>query len=371
MREYHPNLKTSMIARATPELPFRLEGLVTPLPDGKLFACWTEGGIAEPRRGNYTCASISEDKGASWKEPFVLFRHPQKGLFTTVVYCFGGVIRAYLNTYQDNTGFAEDMQSYYSESYDGGRTFTPPRSIPGCINNVHIKQSVKVGEDWILPFSWREITGNQWAFPTVGAPEKSCMVGGKESEHTALGVSMGEAAEIEAYYQWASQNTEEYVGVLITNPSGNRYRLRGRIQDPSISLCEPSLVELSDGTLVMYIRSNKERRLYESRSYNHGETWTPAVPLEIPTPITKVRLYRDHAGTIYFLHNPSYERRSPLSLWISRDDLRTWSEKYDLVTDTDLPLAYPDGYIDEENGLLCFAWDDRRNIYFSQWPISR
>ena len=120
---------------------------------------------------------------------------------------------------------------------------------------------------------------------------------------------------------------------------------------------------------MMYIRCNTLKTLFESRSTDGGETWSPIKPLDLPTPITKVRLYTRKNGDLLLLHNPSYERRSPLSLWISHDDGQTWSEKVDLITDDERPLAYPDGYVDEENNCLCFAWEDRRNVYFSRWPL--
>ena len=42
-----------------------------------------------------------------------------------------------------------------------------------------------------------------------------------------------------------------------------------------------------------------------------------------------------------------------------------------MVSDDDMPLCYPDGFIDEEKGALCFSWDDRKSVYYSEYPLSK
>lgn len=370
MRIINPLLETHVAFAASEEYPYSLEGLVLPVNDQELIMTFTTGGTFEPSPDNFTGITRSHDGGITWDKMQPLFRHSTKGLFTSTVCQNNGVIRAYLNTYRTETNWAEDVQSYFSESYDGGKTFSVPRSLPGCINNVHIKQAVTIGNKLLLPFSWREIDGAQWCHPLPVNTGKIPMVNGHVSEQRYISTE-GEARLLyrEGYFKWALENTHEYIGVLITEDNGKTYRIAGKLFDDRYGrvFCEPTLTALRDGTLLMYIRCNDNKILLESRSYDNGETWSEMKPLDLPTPITKVRLYTRSNGDVLLLHNPSTERRSPLSLWISHDNTETWSEKYDLIIDDELPLAYPDGYIDEKNNCLCFAWEDRHNIYFSKW----
>lgn len=369
MRRYHENLETYPIFERSEQYPFSLEGLVIPLQCGDLFATFTTGGTAEPRIENVTVMARSSDGGHTWSKPTILFAHSSKGVFSTALYEHEGIIRIYLNTYRNDTNFAEDMQSYYSESYDGGMTFTTPRSLPNCINNVHIKQAVWNGNRLLLPFSWREVEGEEWCVPTKQLGSKAAIVAGKESKQTILRDNIPLQDCFSIWHRWGFENTNEYVGVMISDDGGKTYRIRGRLGGAVRHLCEPTLAVLQDGTLLMYIRSNVEKAIFASRSMDSGETWLNLEKLDIPTPITKVRLYTRKNGDLLLLHNPSMISRSPLSLWISHDQGNTWAEKYDLVSDTEHPLAYPDGYIDEENDCLCFAWEDRQNVYFSKWHL--
>ena len=370
MRSYNKKLETYPIFRKSNRYPFSLEGLVIPVSSGELFATFTTGGTAEPRKDNITMMSRSLDGGETWQEPITLFAHSSKGVFSTAMYERNGVIRVFLNAYRNDTNFAEDIQSYYSESYDGGFTFTVPRSLPGCINNVHIKQAVWNGDRLLLPFSWREIEGDEWCVPSRERERKISVVAGQASKQTAIpdGLPLEQCFEI--WGNWAHNNTNEYVGVLISDDEGKSYQIHGRLGGTIRHLCEPTLAVLQDGSLLMFIRSNDHHALFASRSIDGGILWSNPERLDIPTPITKVRLYTRKNGDLLLLHNPSMDYRSPLSLWISHDNGFTWPEKVDLISDTLRPVAYPDGFVDEDNNSLCFTWEDRQSIYFSRWHFN-
>lgn len=377
MRVTHTNLKTYVVSPKSPEYPFSLEGLVAPMADGRLAATWTTGGTAEPLNENITRMAFSGDGGKSWTKAVDLFSHPYLGLFTTVLDSHAGKLSAYFATYSAETNFAMNMQSYISESADCGVSFSTPKSLPGALCAVHPKQALRIGGKLMLPCSWREIDGVSWTFPNTGTPPRAARVAGRETPHMAIDPASDGETRIGECYNWINQNTREYAGLMIYDESAGAYRIYGRIggndeHGRPLNLCEPTMTPLADGTLLMYIRANHPaRKLYESRSRDGGRSWSAPKALDIPTPVTKVRLYRDAEGAIYLLHNPSAEARNPLSLWISRDDAATWREKYDLIWDDERPVAYPDGYIDEATGDLCFVWDDREAIYFSRWQKPR
>lgn len=354
-RIYNPELKTVVVASGTECDPLVLEAIVRKNTDGSLFFSWTGGGNAEPRVENVIKFKKSYDGGRSWSEEKILFAHPSKGMFMPAVYSEGNMLIAFPNSYYgwESTGFCQDMQSYISVSNDGGESFSTPKTIPLGINGVHVKNTLKVGDRLIFPCSWIELTGETWA--SFYGQNKPCVVNGKIYER-------GE----ESFYG----NHTEYCGALLSDDNGKTFRLCGRIGNKGRFFVEPMAIDLSDGTLVMLLRTG-EKRLYKSFSHDNGETWSQPTPTDIPSPITKVMLLKDKEGAIYLLHNPSVERRSPLSVWVSRDDMRSWSVKVDLVSDDDMPLCYPDGFIDEGKGALCFSWDDRKSVYYSEYQLSK
>lgn len=329
-----------------------LEANLCRLSDQSLFMSWTCGGTCEPCEENITCFSKSYDNGRTWDDSTVLFSHPQKGIFTPEVMVVDGKIIAFPCSYYNHTTFSQDCHSYISVSEDCSKSFTPPASIGNAINNIHTKGHLVIGKKIIVSCSWVEGSEDSWA--SFANQNKKCIVCGKEylpENFTTL------------YHS-------EYCGVLISEDGGSNWRISGKIGFKGGCFVEPAIVQLSDGTLVMLMRRNRETWLYESRSYDLGESWSEIRRTDIPSAVVKVDLTRDSKGRIYLLNSPNHERkRSPLSLWISDDDMKTWGTKVDLMWSDTEPLAYPDAFIDEERGLLCFGWDDRKNIYYSEYPI--
>lgn len=107
-------------------------------------------------------------------------------------------------------------------------------------------------------------------------------------------------------------------------------------------LQEPGVVELPDGHLLSWFRTDQGVQ-WESRSTDHGQTWTPPAPGPLHSPAspasikrlpgtsTLVALYNDHSGDFDFPKN----KRSPLILALSKDNARTWTSKRPVETDPD------------------------------------
>jgi len=165
---------------------------------------------------------------------------------------------------------------------------------------------------------------------------------------------------------------------LLSDDGGQTFRLRGYIRGGLHGhLIEPQLVELSDGRVVMLIRSQRDGRLWRSESADAGETWSEALRSDIPNPGSKANLIRASDGRIFLLHNPvgdigrGMADRKPLSLWVSHDDMQTWPVRVDLVSDTNpnASLNYPSGLLDEESGMLRFVWEDACSVYYARVPM--
>lgn len=135
---------------------------------------------------------------------------------------------------------------------------------------------------------------------------------------------------------------------------------------------ENNVVELSDGRIAMIIRADSLGGvLYYAESTDGGRTWPEmATKTDIPNPGSKATIYGLGGDTVAILHNPNPKHRSPLSLWISFDGMKTWPYQRVLVAESvDGPkgrLNYPDGYVSADKEWLHFAFDNNRHqaVYY-------
>ena len=156
-----------------------------------------------------------------------------------------------------------------------------------------------------------------------------------------------------------------YNGALISGDEGATWT-RSELTGPLCGWAENNFVELSDGLLVMLIRADRTGVIYRSGSADRGRTWSPPTPTEIPNPGSKFRLHKLSDGRIVLVHNANSRAGTDLSLWVSDDDMATWGYKR-LLTDFPGPLQYPDGFVDEKEEYVHFAFDYNRHdvIYWA------
>jgi len=146
--------------------------------------------------------------------------------------------------------------------------------------------------------------------------------------------------------------------------------------------CEPILRRAPDGSLlcVSQVGDVTEpapgNRVHAFRSEDQGESWRDlgsvypesgeAVKTDIPNPGNKPKLIPLPDGRVALIHTPNpapgFDNRSPLSLWISGDDLKTFSDKR-VVTDFPGNYCHPDGFY--EDGHILFTIEiNRHEILF-------
>ncbi len=101
--------------------------------------------------------------------------------------------------------------------------------------------------------------------------------------------------------------------------------------DRSVVLQEPGIVELKDGRLMMWFRTDRGAQ-YESFSDDKGERWTRPAPGRLASPLSPATIRRnpwtdelvcvwnDHSGRHVFPAG----KRTPLCLAVSRDEGKTW-----------------------------------------------
>lgn len=96
---------------------------------------------------------------------------------------------------------------------------------------------------------------------------------------------------------------------------------------------EPGVVELKDGRVLMFIRT-RSGELYRSHSSDQGRTWSDPESMGVASPESPASIERmPNGGPLVMVWNdhsalPPAERkaRTPLSLALSRDEGKTWSE---------------------------------------------
>ncbi len=98
-----------------------------------------------------------------------------------------------------------------------------------------------------------------------------------------------------------------------------------------ITLQEPGVVELKDGRVMMFIRTNQGCQ-YLSFSEDGGDVWTPPAASDITSPLSPASIKRlPSTGDLLLVWNDHTRippnmgnRRVPLSTAISKDDGKTW-----------------------------------------------
>ena len=354
------------------------EALLRRVGSNELVCTWTTGGFSEPALGNFTMISRSTDNGKTWSRAG-RFTHPSRGLFTTELFApRAGELHAFLQTYGFGVWMTQ-LQGYRAVSRDGGKTWSGPHSIPGGIPGVWVNRGIVHSSGrWMLPVSWAELIGDEWAEPSVGRAPAAGQVGDRPLKQVELPPGSDSGLQYKAGCDWADRNHRYVCGVMLSDDGGETFRLRGYLRGGEHGwLIEPRVVELSDGRIAMLIRSQRDGWLWRSESADKGETWSPAVKSDIPNPGAKVHPLRARDGRIFLLHNPTTHSgqvmgaRNPLSLWVSRDDMKTWDVKVDLVKDSakNVSLNYPDGFLDEEKRELVFVWEDAKSVFLMRVPM--
>ncbi len=142
---------------------------------------------------------------------------------------------------------------------------------------------------------------------------------------------------------------------------------------------EPGVVQLKDGRLMMFVRSNAGSQLI-SFSNDSGEIWSPLVASNIISPVSPASIERiPSTGDLILVWNnhqdvaPEYvNKRSPFNVAISKDEGKTWCHTKTLADNSSGWYCYTAVQIAEDHVLLghC-AGDRRKNNGLAETQITR
>jgi predicted neuraminidase len=311
------------------------------LPDGSWILFLLAGGDTEPSPLNYTGVTRSHDEGKTWTplEPFDV-GFPREGTTIgqgpTELMTLGQRSTLFFSTHSKH--WANDWRSWFLTSDDSFQTRSEPHEVPGRLKERTFIRDHIVARDGriLLPFQHY-----------VGPDD--------EQDRPPLDRAFANPRN----------------GVLISSDGGETWTEHGDIRltpnDRYFGWAENALFERRDGSIVMLIRADGlGGLLYVAESRDGGKTWPEFASItSIPNPGSKATLYALGGDAVALLHNPNGKHRSPLSLWISFDGMKTWPYQRVLQAEScDGPegrINYPDGFVSADKQWLHFAFDDNRH----------
>lgn len=274
---------------------------------------------------------------------------------------------------------------YGAFSRDGGRTWGEPRLLVSDSQKMDGDPNILADGNKVFVFTTRvnfpnkidkswtmmirsEDNGETWSQP-VEIPIPRQYVAGKQ--HNGIKLRDGTYMVGIAWDKWPEigmrARTEGEMdlttGVLLSK-NGTNWTLSGALHTyvekvtpgGTNGLCEPSLVELEDGEVLMLLRSGSSHH-YESRSQDGGVTWSEPKPSSLSGHNTPTALWRlqQNPKEIIAVWNNSPLTRYPLSTAISSDGGRMWSKPRILAT-TDGPQASYPGVTQAADGTIVAVW---------------
>ena len=320
------------------------EPLLEKMPNGELLCVCQCGGTCEPDAANRVYVFHSKDNGETWSKPESIYPEDGQAVYCTELSVMGEEITAYLTVH---SGKFLDWKCFMMKSFDNGYTWKNFGSPPYFPEYTFIRALLKTSDNKLLiPYQNYPVT--------------------REGHDRVVREEADKAI-------WRTKTPFCESGVIISHDGGKSYEkhmaCRMDMPEGMIIWTEPTLAELSDKSIVMLMRKDGSDWLYRCDSKDGGVTWCDYYRTDIPNPSNKPRLFNLDDGRIALIHTPSNSlspngaTRYPLQLWISEDDMKTWSIKKTL---TDFPgyYSYTDGFY--EDGHIKFVIEHNRHtiLYF-------
>ena len=299
---------------------------VARLGNNQLMTVWSA--TAKSGGPEKVYAAFSQDQGRNWSPPKLLMADPAKAMADPNILVDGNRVFVF-STQVEIPNKIDRSWTMAIRSEDSGATWSEILEVPIPRRYVAGKQHngiVLRDGTYLVGIAW-----DKW-------PE------------------MGMAARTEGEMDLTA-------GVLVSK-DGKHWTLHGALHafvekltpGGTNGLCEPSLVELENGEVLMLLRSGSTHH-YESRSRDGGLTWSYPVPSPLPghnTPAALLRL-RQSPKEIVVVWNNSPLTRYPLSAALSGDGGATWGNPRIVAKTDGLQVSYP-GLTQSADGTLVAVW---------------
>lgn len=296
---------------------------------------WYTGGEGEPRVENLVVFTRSLDGGETWEDLEIACDPPGsvRAADPTLWIDPQGNLRHWVCVNDTGREAGDwEVRERVSEDYCGAAvTWRPWRRVEAGLGdwlNIN-KPIVRSDGAWVYPAMVR--TG-----PSGGRPYFE----GFKCGAVVVSADGGET--------WTGYRTGEFQGSWVW---------------------EPMVFERDDGDIVMFIRTDVGQ-IFQARSADGGETWSPFSGTGLPNPNTRFHLRKLPGGPVIVLNNPSaknWGERTPLALHVSRDDGESFRELY--ILDTDELFMYPDAALGGDGHTLHMSYENRRDIFYARCDL--
>lgn len=320
------------------------EPFVRRCANGELICVVQCDGPWEPHKDNRVYYFHSNDEGRNWSKRTLLYPEDGNAVYCTELTSKEGVLTAYLTLHD---GRFLDWKCVVMKSYDSGYTWENAGAPPHFkeYTFVRTEKTMKNG-DILIPYQYYPVTAEDVAYArTFEDPEQRR-------------VNNTKAPYCES-------------GVLKSIDNGKTYK---RIATCKMEMpdskswvwSEPTIAQLGDGTIMMYLRWCGTGWIWSCYSKDNGDTWSELKKTDIPNPSCKPCLVNLDGDRIALIHTPNntvlnrdgWPLRFPLEVWVSSDGLKTWDKR---IRITDYPgyYSYSDGFY--EDGKLRFVIEHNRH----------
>ena len=313
-------VKVALELKPGPDNPRNSEGAFMPLKDGRIMFVYSRyyGTSSSDHATADLAARYSSDKGATWtdKDEIVVKNHGGMNVMSVSLLRLQSGEIALFYLLKNSTS---DCRPVMRRSFDEGKTWSEPAH---CItdevgyyvlNNDRVIQ-LKDGR-LLFAVSRHGFDAND-KFDNMGVVMTYASDDNGKTWHRGKSI------------------------LSVVSPSGRKYAAQ-----------EPGVVELKDGRLLLWIRTNAGCQ-FMSHSSDRGETWSVPQPswLRAPTsPATIKRLPTGDLLAIWNNHEMRFDlkrkggwngKRTPLSAAISRDEGITWQGAHNIEDDPEGHFCY-------------------------------
>lgn len=120
---------------------------------------------------------------------------------------------------------------------------------------------------------------------------------------------------------------------IVSKECGSAAEREGAIQ--------PAVVRMRDGRLIAFFRDKKRKNVYRSESSDGGITWEKPAPTNLPNSNSAVAAVSVSGDRILIVYNNSLQKRTPLSVAVSKDYGKKFFHLRDLEN-SDAGYSYPE-----------------------------
>ena len=319
---------SSLVWQATAKNPRYTEGSIIELADGSLLFAATE---FQNSGSDFAKAHIvgrtSSDSGVTWSDKRVLQKNTGGlNVMSVTLRRVGSRIALF---YLQKNGF-NDLDMYVRFSTDEAKSFGEPTLVTGdpgyhVVNNDRVTQ----------------LSSGRLLVPAAST------------------------ADVKSVNHFVSH-------CYISDDGGQTWRNgKGHVDAPKRGAMEPEVVELSDGRVLMIVRTQLGF-IGKSYSKDGGETWSKMESLGVKAPEAPSTLRRiPSTGDLVLIWNDTFKegaghggKRTPLTAAISRDDGATWKTVGHLESDARRTYAYTSLAFIRDRAVMSY-WDSSRSGEYS------